>query len=91
VVSVVSLYEIGIKQALGKLPIPLSFDVMAHLRASRIDILEIKAQHAITASRLPIEHRDPWDRLIAAQCLVEGHSLVSADAEICALGIARIW
>lgn len=91
VASVVSLYEIGLKTALGKLAIPAGFDLRGHLRASRIDMLDIRAQHAIAAAALPLHRRDPWDRLIVAQCLVEGHQLVSADTEISGLGIGRIW
>lgn len=91
VVSVVSLYEIGLKTALGKLAIPAGFELRAHLKASGIGLLDVNAQHAIVAARLPLEHRDPWDRLIAAQCLVDGHQLVSGDSTISALGIGRIW
>lgn len=90
-VSVVSLYEIGLKTALGKLPIPEGFDLVRYLQRADIGLLEIKPQHALVAAHLPREHRDPWDRLIVAQCLVEGHSLVSADTSISALGIGRIW
>lgn len=91
VLSVVSLYEIGLKTALGKLPIPSSFDLVQHLRQSGISILNVTPRHALRAAALPLEHRDPWDRLIVAQCLVEGHQLVSGDTIISALGIARIW
>lgn len=90
-ISVVSLYEIGLKSALGKLAIPPSFDLVGHLRQSGIQIIDISPRHAIRAASLPLEHRDPWDRLIVAQCLVEGHQLVSADTMISALGIGRIW
>ena len=91
VVSVVSLYEIGLKTALGNLPIPAGFDMVRYLQQADINLLEIKPQHALTAARLPLEHRDQWDRLIVAQCLVEGHQLVSSDTSISALGIGRIW
>jgi PIN domain nuclease of toxin-antitoxin system len=90
-VSVVSLYEIGRKSALGKLPLPEGFDLVRYLQRADIAILEIKPQHAVTAARLPLEHGDPWDRIIVAQCLVEGHQLISADTTISALGIGRIW
>jgi PIN domain nuclease of toxin-antitoxin system len=91
VVSVVSLYEIGIKIGLGKLPMPASFDLVRHLHHTGFTLLTVNTQHALTASRLPLEHRDPWDRLIVAQCLVEGHQLVSADSTISVLGVGRIW
>jgi PIN domain nuclease of toxin-antitoxin system len=91
VVSVVSLYEIGLKTAEGKLPIPEGFDLVRYLQRADIALLEIRPQHALVAARLPLEHRDPWDRLIVAQCVVEGHRLVSADTSISELGIGRIW
>jgi PIN domain nuclease of toxin-antitoxin system len=91
VASTASLYEIGLKIALGKLAIPETFDFVRHLQRSDVTILDIKPQHAIRAAKLPLDHRDPWDRLIVAQCLVEGHQLVSADTGISALGIGRIW
>lgn len=91
IASVVSLYEIGIKIALGKLAIPESFDFVRHLQRSDIALLDIKPQHALRAARLPLDYRDPWDRLIVAQCFVEGHQLVSSDTGISALGIGRIW
>jgi PIN domain nuclease of toxin-antitoxin system len=91
VASTVSLYEIGLKIALGKLPIPETFDFVRHLQRSDVSILDIKPQHAIRAAKLLLDHRDPWDRLIVAQCLVEGHQLVSADPGISALGVERIW
>jgi PIN domain nuclease of toxin-antitoxin system len=90
-VSVVSLYEIGLKTALGKLHIPVTFDLVKHLQQADIRLLDITPRHALRAARLPLEHRDPWDRIIVAQCLVEGHQLVSADTMISALGIGRIW
>jgi PIN domain nuclease of toxin-antitoxin system len=90
-VSVASLYEIGLKTAIGKLPIPASFDLVRHLQQADIGILDITPRHAIRAASLPLDHRDPWDRLIVAQCLVEGHQLVSGDTTISALGIGRIW
>jgi PIN domain nuclease of toxin-antitoxin system len=91
VASVVSLYEIGLKIALGKMAIPASFDFVRHLQRSDVALLEIKPQHALRAAALPLDHRDPWDRTIVGQCFVEGHQLVSADTSISALGIRRIW
>ncbi len=91
IVSVVSLYEIGLKTALGKLAIPASFDLMTYLQRSDIGLLDIKPRHALRAASLPLDHRDPWDRLIVAQCLTENHQLVSADSLISGLGIGRIW
>jgi PIN domain nuclease of toxin-antitoxin system len=91
VASVASLYEIALKITLGKLAVPESFDFVRHLQRSDVTILDIKPQHAIRAAKLPLDHRDPWDRLIVAQCLMEGHQLVSADTMIGALGVGRVW
>jgi PIN domain nuclease of toxin-antitoxin system len=86
VTSVVSLYKIGIKFALGKLAIPETFDFLRHMQRSDGIILDIKPRHAIRAAKLPLNHRDPWDCLIVAQCFVDGHQLVSVDMGMSALG-----
>ena len=53
--------------------------------------LDIKPRHALRAASLPLDHRDPLDRVIVAQCLTDNHHLVSADSLISGLGIGRIW
>lgn len=80
-VSVASLWEIAIKISLGKLRLPESIEVLfpEQLRLNNIALLPIDIQHLKTMSMLPFHHRDPFDRLIIAQAMVEEAGLVSMD------------
>ena len=79
--SVASIWEIGIKYELGKLPLPEepSDYIPSRLLATVTSPLAISMGHALRASRLPPWHRDPFDRMILAQALVEGCTLLSSD------------
>ena len=79
-VSVATIWELGIKQASGKLSPPE--DVRALLSANRFDMLPITAEHAHVAARLPPHRRDPFDRMLVAQARGEGLTLVTRDTEI---------
>ena len=79
--SVASIWEIGIKAAIGKLPLPEPPDSYISSRMGQLGVraLEIRATHALRAAALPLHHRDPFDRmLIAAQ--LEDMTIVGADA-----------
>ena len=76
-VSVVSIWEVAIKQAAGKLDGPL--DIPERIRDSGLVMLEIGADHAIAAGRLPLIHRDPFDRMLVAQARTERLTLVTRD------------
>jgi PIN domain nuclease of toxin-antitoxin system len=83
-VSPVTAYELSYKHRLGKLPsgdaIVSSFSrQVAHLFASE---LSISAPHALAAGQLIWNHRDPFDRMLAAQAMVEGMTLVTADENL---------
>jgi PIN domain nuclease of toxin-antitoxin system len=54
-------------------------------------ILPILTRHTALLTTLPYHHRDPFDRLIIVQALVEGMSVVSADAILDAYGVTRVW
>jgi PIN domain nuclease of toxin-antitoxin system len=91
--SVASLWEIAIKYSLGRLPVSLPYrqwmdKAMADLS---LLILPMTLDHAERQAGLPWHHRDPFDRLMVAQSLVEGIPLVSDDALLDAYGITRIW
>lgn len=88
--SVASIYEINFKVALGKLWLPVDFDITAHLVQADTELLSINPFHAAAASRLPLINRDPWDRLIAAQALNERLTLISSDKAIQALGVKTL-
>jgi len=80
--SVASIWEIGIKVAIGKLPLPEPPDKYIPSRMSQLGVRssEITATHALRAAALPLHHRDPFDRMLIAQAQLEDMTLVSADA-----------
>jgi PIN domain nuclease of toxin-antitoxin system len=92
-VSLISLLEIALKNRIGKLPLPDPFGVMfpASLLAADIHLLPLEPIHIERLTTLPLHHRDPFDRLIAATALVEGLKLVSADPIFDAYGLSRLW
>jgi PIN domain nuclease of toxin-antitoxin system len=79
--SAVSVWEIVIKHRIGKLPLPVAPRdfVPSRLVTTRTDVLDISAAHALRIAELPEHHRDPFDRMLAAQALVEGIPLLTAD------------
>ncbi|MBD2413711.1 twitching motility protein PilT [Nostoc calcicola FACHB-389] len=80
--SVASIWEIGIKVAIGKLPLPEPIDSYISSRMVQLGArsLEITATHALRAAALPLNHRDPFDRMLIAQAQSGDMTLVSADA-----------
>ena len=84
--SVVSFAEIGIKVAIGQLTIPDDF----HQRVldSGVRILGLSPDHGLAVGRLPLHHRDPFDRLLVAQAQKDDFTLVTADAELAAYDVS---
>jgi PIN domain nuclease of toxin-antitoxin system len=78
--SPVSLWEITIKQATGKLAGPV--DLAEQVRDMGFRELPVTHAHAIAAGRLPPHHRDPFDRMLVAQAVTEGLTLASRDESI---------
>ena len=91
--SIVSLWEIAIKTALGKLDLAEPFEQMfpKQLQLNRIEVLDITVDSLIKLTTLPLHHRDPFDRLIIAQGLVEKLPIISIDTVFDAYGINREW
>ncbi|GAB3321295.1 type II toxin-antitoxin system VapC family toxin [Larkinella ripae] len=80
-VSIVSIWEIGIKQSLGKISLTRSLqDVVNELPGLAIDLMPILPSHIIELTKLPFHHHDPFDRLLIAQAIVEDATVVSKDA-----------
>ena len=79
-VSVASIWELQIKFQLGKLRLykPLA-EIIRQEQENGIDILSVEAPHVFALDSLPNHHKDPFDRLLVAQAIVEGAVLVSAD------------
>lgn len=85
-VSAASSWEAEIKRALGKLRLPAPFsDVLA---PNGFVELPVTMRHTTATSALPSHHRDPFDRLLVAQALVEGCTLVTRDRILGAYGVA---
>lgn len=79
--SIASLWEISIKMALGKLLIKGDYpSILNDVRNNALQILPITFAHTVIQHRLPFHHRDPFDRILAAQALGDGLDLVSSDA-----------
>lgn len=80
--SVASIWEMGIKVVIGKLPLPEPLDSYISSRMGQLGArsLEITASHALQAAALPLHHRDPFDRMLIAQAQLEDMTIVSADA-----------
>ena len=79
-VSAAVIWEIRIKQALGKLKIPRNFRRV--LDEQPFDSIDITVDHAHAVVELPMHHRDPFDRMLVAQCKVENLTLVTRDARL---------
>ena len=80
-VSMASLWEIAIKQRLGKLKVDLS-EMLAEVHQADFRLLGIAAEHLVALTTLPLHHRDPFDRLLIAQAITEDATLVSSDRAI---------
>jgi PIN domain nuclease of toxin-antitoxin system len=78
--SIASLWEISIKTALGKLAINGNYDsVIDDVTDNSIQILPINFAHTAEQNRLPFHHRDPFDRIIISQAIVEDMDFISGD------------
>jgi PIN domain nuclease of toxin-antitoxin system len=94
VVSAASAWEIATKHRLGKLPQAegLIDGYQRHLDRAGIESLSVTNEHAISAGTLSWDHRDPFDRMLAATSMIESLPLVTADAAFRDLnGIRLIW
>ena len=80
--SIASVWEMAIKVSLGKLTLggSLGSYLAEQLHLNSIDTLDITFTHATAVAALPLNHRDPFDRLLIAQAHIEGIPIVSADA-----------
>jgi PIN domain nuclease of toxin-antitoxin system len=91
--SVVSVFEIETKHRLGKLalPPPLRRGWESTLSAEAWEILPVDHRHAREAARLKGDHGDPFDRLLAAQAVVESFTLVTCDPAFALFGTRTLW
>lgn len=92
-VSAASIWEIATKSRLGKLQGVGDIAVRPghYLAALGMVSLPISVAHAGRAGLFDVAHRDPFDRMLAAQSLIEGLDLVSVDAALDGFGVRRVW
>jgi PIN domain nuclease of toxin-antitoxin system len=88
--SAVCTWEIAIKAALGKIDADLS-EVIAAAHVAQFDELPVKVQHTLRVRTLPGIHRDPFDRLLVAQALEEGATLVTHDPVLSRYPVPVLW
>ena len=87
--SAAVVWEVAIKRSLGKLDAPE--DLTATLLGAGAQPLPVTLDHAAAVEKLPWHHRDPFDRLLIAQALTEGASLISRDEPLGSYGVSVIW
>jgi PIN domain nuclease of toxin-antitoxin system len=92
-VSAASAWEIATKVRLGRLPGAemLEHDFLDVMGSAGYSLLSIDAAAAMRAGRLVAEHRDPFDRMIAAQALALDIPVLSPDAQLDAFAVRRLW
>jgi PIN domain nuclease of toxin-antitoxin system len=88
-ISVASLWEIAIKVSIGKLRLEID-EVTAVVGAHGLIALPVEPRHVRELARLPLHHRDPFDRMLVAQARVEDLTVVSGDRRLAAYGIAVV-
>ena len=91
--STASIWEMAIKHNTGKLSFSLPFKVFIQQQLSFNDfkILDINLDHIDVVAALPLHHRDPFDRLLVAQAMVERLPILSADSAFDAYLVERLW
>lgn len=91
--SAASSWEVAIKFALGRLPLPDAPErfLLDALVNNRIESLPITDLHALRAGQLPRHHRDPFDRMLIAQAQVESLALLSNDPQCSRYELRVIW
>jgi PIN domain nuclease of toxin-antitoxin system len=91
-ISQVSLWEIAIKMTIGKLTLPIAFhELEQKLVKDGFHILQIASSHIIKYTELSLHHRDPFDRLLIAQAIVENLPILGDDSAFDAYLVKRIW
>jgi PIN domain nuclease of toxin-antitoxin system len=92
-VSAGTIWEIAIKTGLEKLTLSIEFGawIKQAIQESGITLLPLEIEHTEKQASLPRIHGDPFDRLLAAQCLVEEMQLISSDSALDQYGVSRIW
>lgn len=91
--GIASLWEIAIKVNLKKLTLPDAYEIFIpqQIALNSIEILNVSIEHLAVVAKLPLHHRDPFDRLLIAQAIAENIAIISADNKFDMYGVNRLW
>lgn len=91
--SAATIWELAIKVGQGKLALSMPYRLWLETAIAdlKLTILPVTVAYAELQTGLPPHHKDPFDRMIIAQALVDGISVVSVDVAFDPYGVARIW
>jgi PIN domain nuclease of toxin-antitoxin system len=91
--SIASVWEMAIKQSTGKLNlgVPYTSFIEEQIRLNNMELLPVRLNHLEVVTTLPFHHRDPFDRLLSAQAIVEEIVLISADSVFSLYPVQRMW
>ena len=86
-------WEIAIKISIGKYQLPGPFEswINTQIQTNDVQILPIEVAHTALVTTLPFHHKDPFDRLLISQSLVEKVSIISIDGIFDSYGVSRLW
>lgn len=92
-ISIVVVWEIQIKLALGKIELkwPLEKSIDVERQANGFRILPVSLEHALYIDKLPLVHKDPFDRMLISQAIVENMTFVSNDRHFSDYGVKLLW
>ncbi len=90
-VSAVSAWEVANKARIGKLPHTQAHNLLPVLATEGFKLLPVSLEHGFRAGWLPSDHKDPFDRILAAQSIVEGFALVTIDKRMTGFGATVLW
>ncbi|MFZ0815944.1 MAG: type II toxin-antitoxin system VapC family toxin [Candidatus Sulfotelmatobacter sp.] len=91
--SVASIWEALLKVQSGKLPMPLPAGsyLTSKMSANGMSLLPIRVEHVLRVEELPMHHRDPFDRMLIAQCMEENWPIITSDPVFKKYQIRVIW
>jgi PIN domain nuclease of toxin-antitoxin system len=94
ILSVVSVWEMQIKHQVGKLTVltqPIAEVIASQQEVNGIELMPVVLEHALGLEQLPMHHRDPFDRLLVAQAMIEQMPFLSNDAQLVQYPVQVIW
>jgi PIN domain nuclease of toxin-antitoxin system len=91
--SIASVWEMAIKQSTGKLNLGLPYAsfIEEQMRLNSMELLPLRLDHLEVVTTMPFHHRDPFDRLLIAQAMLEDIVIISADSTFSSYPVQRIW